>query len=333
MIIHICPSTLLIPPYIDLIEQNPLGFKHQYFILSAECYQYELKKRPNIVFVDNQDSLNNMLINMKEAEKIILHGLWSPLINEVLLENERLLPKCFWLMWGGDFYFPEKQSEATKQVIKKVGHCLTYINGDFELAKQWYGATGAHINCLGYTSNTYKKGDLSRNDENCLNIQIGNSADPSNNHLSILTALHKLKADNIKIYAPLSYGNKEYAANIANLGKQLFEDQFVPLTDHMPINDYEKYLQSIDIAVFNHNRQQAMGNTLNLLGMGKKLYMRSTVTPWALFKEQGLQVFDINEGVSLERLSADVANNNNQIIRKSYNQERLIADWKNVFDY
>ncbi len=333
MIIHICPLDKFIPPYIDLIEQNSLGFENKYFILSGEEYKYDLKKWPNIEFVDNQSAVNNMLTSMKEAEKIILHGLWSPLVNHLLLENEQLLTKGYWLMWGGDFYFPEKQSETTKKVIEKVGHCLTYIKGDFELAKQWYGATGVHINCLGYTSNTFKNFEPIHRDDDCLNIQIGNSADPSNNHLSMLTTLHKLKLKNIKIFAPLSYGNKEYAANIENLGKKLFEDKFVPLIEHMPLDDYKKYLQSIDIAIFNHDRQQAMGNTINLLGMGKKLYMKSSVTPWKLFKEQNLQVFDIKEGLSVTKLPEEIAASNSLIIKNFYTEDRLINDWKNVFEY
>ena len=34
--------------------------------------------------------------------------------------------------------------------------------------------------------------------------------------------------------------------------------------------DYIQFLNQIDIAVFNHNRQQAMGTIRSLLGMGKK---------------------------------------------------------------
>ena len=331
MIIHICPLDKFIPPYIDLINENPMSLEHRFFIISGEDYKYGLNKSPNIEFVDNQSSVIEMLSRMKEAKKIILHGLWFPFVNQLLLENSELLAKCYWVMWGGDFYFPEKQSEITRKIIEKVGYCVTFTKGDYELAREWYGAEGKHISCLSYTSNTFDQVDVNTHSNDCTNIQIGNSADPSNHHLSILKMLYKFRKENIKVFAPLSYGNKAYAANIINIGKKLFEEKFVSLTEHMPIEEYRKYQEGIDIAVFNHNRQQAFGNSVSLLGMGKKLYMRSNVTLWEVFKEQNLQVFDLNKGFTVDRLSHKVAERNSSVISSIYSRKNLIDDWDNIF--
>ena len=45
--------------------------------------------------------------------------------------------------------------------------------------------------------------------------------------------------------------------------------------------------------MFNHNRQQAMGNTITLLGLGKKVYMRRGVAQWSFFESHKIKVFDI----------------------------------------
>ncbi len=333
MIIHICPQDKFIPPYIDLINENPMGFGHKFFIIGSEEYKYGLTKAPNIEFVDNQSSVSEMLTSMKEAKKIILHGLWFPFVNQLLLENCELLTKCYWVMWGGDFYFPEKQPESTWKVIEKVAYILASAKGEYELAKELYGAKGKNISCFCYTSNTYEHVDVNKSHSlNCTNIQIGHSADPTNHHLSILKMLYKFREENIKIFAPLTYGNNTYAANIINIGKKLFGKKFIPLTEHMSVNEYREFQEEIDIAAFNHNRQQAFGNTINLLGMGKKLYMRSNVTTWGVFKEKNIQVFDINKGISIDRLPDDIANRNSSTISTVYSRKNLIADWKNIFE-
>ena len=42
----------------------------------------------------------------------------------------------------------------------------------------------------------------------------------------------------------------------------------------LPLSDYLKILGKIDIAIFNHERQQAVGNITSLLGLGKKVYIK-----------------------------------------------------------
>ena len=54
---------------------------------------------------------------------------------------------------------------------------------------------------LMYLSNIYKECDLFniKKDKECLVIQVGNSADPTNNHVEILMKLKKYKNENIEI--------------------------------------------------------------------------------------------------------------------------------------
>ncbi|WP_281950358.1 hypothetical protein [Nitrosophilus kaiyonis] len=95
-----------------------------------------------------------------------------------------LLRKCYWIMYGGDFYFPDKQSWVKKQVIKKIGHLVTYVKGDYDLVKKWYGANGKYHECFMYPNNLYTHYEVKRKEKrNIINVQIGNSADPINNHL------------------------------------------------------------------------------------------------------------------------------------------------------
>ena len=221
-------------------------------------------------------------------------------------------------MWGGDLYsyITSKKSIRNafgryrkKKVISKIGHLITYIKGDYELAQKWYGAKGKYHECFMYPSNLYKEYHVQEKQHTGTNILVGNSADPSNNHLEVLDKLEAYKDQDITIYVPLSYGNQDYAKQVIAEGKKRFGDRFQPLTEFMPFEKYLKLLGVIDIAIFNHKRQQAMGNTITLLGLGKKVYMRSDATQWVFFQNRGIKVFDIEEFEITEQMKHDKVHN------------------------
>lgn len=197
-----------------------------------------------------------------------------------------------------------------------------------DLARKWYGAKGEYHECLMYLSNTYKALDVPNTQSDKINIQIGNSADPSNNHIEILDKLLLFKDKNIRIYAPLSYGDKAHAKKVISKGKELFGDKFIALTGFIPFEEYLQFLGSIDIAIFNHKRQQAMGNTITLLGLGKTVFIRSDTTQWQLFKDKNIEVlntlsFELNYIKDLEKNIKNTAD--------YFSKETLIEQYKLLF--
>lgn len=191
-------------------------------------------------------------------------------------------------MWGGDFYNPEAQSYAKKMVIRKIGHFITHIKGDYELVKKWYGTKGRLHNCFVYPSNMYNQFDVPQKGEGPLNILIGNSCDQSNHHLEIIEKLTNLDDGEFNIICPLSYaGNDTYKNEVINRGKVVFGERFKPVIEFLAIDKYTELMGSIDIAVFAHNRQQAMGNIVMLLGMGKKSLL--AIRHIALFGNEGIR--------------------------------------------
>ncbi|MBD3808756.1 MAG: TDP-N-acetylfucosamine:lipid II N-acetylfucosaminyltransferase, partial [Epsilonproteobacteria bacterium] len=264
------------------------------------------------------------------SDKIIIHGLWSNSLVKLLFLQPWLLKKCYWVMWGGDFYFPETQSWIKKQVIKRMGHFITYIKGDYELAQKWYEAKGKYHECFMYPSNLYKEYNIKPKKHGTINIQLGNSADPTNNHMDVLKQLAKYKDENIQIFAPLSYGDQEYAKEVILKGKEIFGDKFIPLTEFMPFEKYLEFLSEIDIAIFAHKRQQAMGNTITLLGLGKKVYMRSDITPWQLFKDIDVKVFDV-ENIDIELIDVEMQKQNQEKIKDYFSKENYLHQLQNLF--
>jgi hypothetical protein len=211
---------------------------------------------------------------------------------------------------------------------------VTYIDGDIELARKWYGAKGQYHECLMYLSNIVDpemiSGSGSRNNGGTLKILVGNSSDPSNNHEEVFEKLLPYKNDDIAIYVPLSYGNKVNANKIADLGKRWFGDKFIPMVEFMPYQDYLDFLRDIDIAVFNHKRQQAMGNTISLLGLGKTVFIRSDVSQWQFLTGMGLKVGKF-ENLNLERMSEADLSRNAHIVRSNFSESILVRQWSAIF--
>jgi hypothetical protein len=113
-------------------------------------------------------------------------------------------------------------------------------------------------------------------------------------------------------------------------GKRLFGDRFVPLLDFMSIDKYRKILAQVDIAVFAHRRQQAMGNTISLLGYGKTVYMRDDVTPWQTFKDKGITVHALDT-LSLKLQDPEVSEQNKAAVRKHFSRDVLVSQLKSIF--
>jgi len=171
--------------------------------------------------------------------------------------------------------------------------------------------------------NFYKEYDIRPKENDTINIQLGNSATDTNHHLEVLQRLEKFKDENIQIFAPLSYGDEAYAKEVILKGKEMFGEKFMPLTEFMPFEKYMEFLSEIDIAIFNHRRQQAFGNIISLVGMGKKVYLHPYSTVNGVMQECGLKVFDVNK-IDLDLLDEKTKLNNIYNTKVNFSKESLI---------
>lgn len=337
-ILHICLLDKFIPPFIDFVEES-FEFKQHKFLLIGDINKFPVRLGRNVIQLKRKSQFFMLLREVNEARKIILHSFYPSPIVLVLAAQPWLLKKCYWVMWGGDLYHHQLRlrgiwsniQEAIRAfVIKRIGHFVTYIKGDYELAQKWYGVKGEYHKCLMYPSNLYKEYAVPPKQGESINILVGNSADPTNNHAEVFEKLSLYKDDSIQIYCPLSYGQADYADRIVKLGTELFGSKFTPLLDFMPFEKYLELLGQIDIAVFAHRRQQAMGNTITLLGLGKKVFLQSNITSWQAFQGWGVKVFDF-QYLDLRNLDLNCRMYNQQIIATHFSQATLDQQWRDIF--
>jgi len=348
MILHVANLDKFIPPFVEFVNKNFSPEEHLYYLYGDDT-KYTLDESANVILTRRSRLMSlvhyfKAIPKLIQARKVIIHGLFDIRFVLLLCIMPFVLKKCYWVIWGGDLYQYQKPKKTVKDnikerlrafVIKRFGYLVTYIPGDVALAREWYGATGEYQECLMYLSNIVddKLVHDVRNDpvkQTTINILVGNSADPSNNHFEALDKLSSLKAQDIHIFVPLSYGDQEHAKAVISYGNNLFAEKFIALTEFMPIDEYNDFLSSIDIAVFNHKRQQGMGNTISLLGMGKKVYMRTDVSQNELFSTIGVQIFPI-ENLSLELATEEVRIKNQSLILETFSVLQLKNQWSKIF--
>lgn len=343
MILHLCTLDKFIPPFILFVKENFEDFgSRQLFYISGSNPLFECPDEPNVFSAGSLSRFSRMrwlVIHANRAEKIILHGLWDPRVVQVLAAQPWLLKKCYWVIWGGDLY-TYKLSKRTlgwwkseifrRFVIKRFGHFVTHVKGDFELACRWYGASGQWHECFLYPSNIAPSPRFVSTNDRSVNVLVGNSADPSNNHFEILDRLATLSEPRLRIFCPLSYGIEDHVNAVLTHGKSLFGASFVPLQRFMPENQYVEMLSMMNFAIFNHNRQQAMGNIVQLLGMGKTVYLRSDTTTWGMLRHIGVTVKDVSD-LDLSPLPRDLADRNSSLIANYFSHGNLAAQWGQIF--
>lgn len=336
MILHLTRKEKFTKPFIDFIKENFDISEHFFLLVGGQNKkEFYIEDDSYIKTISNKKDFLKYFIEfnkkMYKADKIIIHGLSQPYNIFYLFLNPWLLKKCYWVMWGGDFYFPEKQSWIKKQVIKNIPHCIPVTPDDYVYLKSNYNTKAKYNKCINYIrSLKLESSEIKQKISNTTKILIGNSATNTNRHLDVFNLIKNYK--NVEIIVPLSYGDNEYAKNIIAQGEKLFEN-FTPLVDFMEYDKYHKLLENIDIAIFNHNRQQGVGNIILVLSMGKTLYISKENNAYSMLKDMGISFFDVNElKEGLKEITLEEKQKNKEIILENYNEQKATEEWRRIFE-
>lgn len=296
-----------------------------------------------------------MLIALYKSDYIIVHGLINKLVVILLVFQPWLHKKCNWIIWGGDIYIHKKEKktlaekliEHMKRIIApRFPYISTLADGDYALAKEWYGIKGKQIPII-YpvpASNEELLNELSErkhSGKDCINVIVGNSATTTNQHFDALNWLSKFQDKKIQVYLPLNYGTgnfEEYAQEVIDYSAELFGDRIHPIREKMPGEEYLKFLNDMDVGLFNNNRQQAMGNISQLILCGAKVYIRTDTPMWDHFNSLGCKLYDI-ESIQLmssvdELVEQDsfIKASNQSIIRYRHDMNTKVQMWKHMLD-
>jgi len=311
-----------------LVNDLRLG-NHRFLILDLN-QNASLIKNENLVILkcplrDNLISnFFKFLLEVTKADKIITHG--APLSYFFIL-CPWVLPKVFWAIHGGIDIPRSIISNSIAENInikfkKRIRFHVGHIKEDSELVNQILGVQGKFIYSPTYLSNVtksikneaefvYNKGFYSSN------ILVGNSNDPSNKHIEVFDLLITSDLKPAAVYSILSYGiYSEYKNQIVEEGLKRFGKNFISVTEFLGLDEYIRLLDKIDYVIFNHERQEAMGATIQLMSLAKPIFFNPVSPAYISFKRRGYKVFNNQELRSFKKIkSVDLRCNRDLLIR------------------
>lgn len=273
------------------------------------------------------------------ADKIVIHGLFGSKLLLLMALQPWLLRKACWILWGGDLYsFHDRRRSLRhrylevlrRRIIGNIPQIFSATPGDGELCRSWYGIKGEYVNVFTYPNSLIRPRIVQpRRHGAALKVLVGNSAVMTNAHEEIFQLLRAADDGCFELNCPLSYGDAGYREKIIALGHRMFAGRFRPMVEKIPYEQYLEFLASVDIAVFNHDRQQAMSTIRALLGYGKRVYMRPGSTSWSHLESLGVTVFDIKDLMLDPEFPQ--ADENRRIICDFYSEDRLVEGLRKVF--
>lgn len=74
-----------------------------------------------------------------------------------------------------------------------------------------------------------------------------------------------------------------------------------------------------------------MGNTISLLGLGKKVYIRSDITTWQLFEDIDVKLYDVVD-IQIDLMDKQTQKENQEKIKEYFSEENYLNQLKNLFE-
>ena len=314
-------------------------------------FKYLKKVVSDIDIIREEDFL--YYLEEKSINAIMLHGL--NLINIIPQIKKHI--KIFWFAWGFDIYsFPsdkpfiplnlyrpltKKNTESSfvnrlrvlhGKIVsfckrKKIGKAISridYFSGvlpdEYQLMKNNSCFKAKEVVFNYFSTDALSSEDLNQAYCEGNSIQVGNSANPTNNHIDLYEVISKLNLCDTKIYSFLSYsGSQDYIENVKKYGEKLFGNNYIAITDFLPLHEYKNIVRKCNNVVMGHERQQAMGNIYTAIWAGCKVYLFETSITYRCLKHLGFLVFTIEKDLTKQNIQQDLTDK-----EKLHNRKKML---------
>nr|WP_106783734.1 TDP-N-acetylfucosamine:lipid II N-acetylfucosaminyltransferase [Lysinibacillus timonensis] len=337
--------------FIRFVNKHYNNSHHKFILVTNDGKCKFIKKNDKNLQLFSFKDKNTIIEILKNSNKIFVHFLldyFCELISLPEIEGD-----IYWSIWGSDLYstidyqlygtntnefllsnsIPHISESVSfsvirRRAIRKLNVILTNLPYEFDLVNKNFLTVARHerfiyptlISNL-YKNDQYKEKSCKKNKDH-YTFLIGNSGDPSNNHFEVFNLLKKFSHHSkFKLIVPLSYGEPKYIEKLIEKGKEMFGDNFIPLTDFLPEQSYIEVLNEVDVAIMNHYRQQALGNIIVLLSLGKKIYLNDKSPVFQMLNERDFNIFEINKLENIQfndlvKYNFDYKHNREKIIKE-----------------
>lgn len=220
----------------------------------------------------------------------------------------------------------ENHPKQFYQAVKKIDFVAPILRSEMELVKK----VNPRLSYLPFTYNSlenFSRGIDAKVNEDSSNILVGNSASSTNNHVEVFIKLSKVNLGKRKVIVPLSYGDNTYRAFVLEKGRTYLKEHFVPILDFIPLEQYNSLLASCSIAIFNHRRQQALGNVMVMVSKGAKVFINDKSPIYKEFRKEGLNIYrsdEINNNTINDAFSENKSKYNINKIKSLYGHNTVM---------
>ncbi|MXV39008.1 hypothetical protein GO491_10040 [Flavobacteriaceae bacterium Ap0902] len=357
-------TDFIIAENLQIKSINGYSLEHTFLGLNTK-YKFTKKHQDKLILKANFSQYKSTLHEGK-WDILIIHCLTQDkaFALQNILKNFK---KIVWCMWGVDFYtlkwldFKPYQPETAKNIqntsfkttfkskVRPLFHFLKYgstlknaqrnvikyvnffspiVPAEYDIAKNISFFNAKAVN-YSYASLKTIIGDIQVTGNKLYNnIFIGNSATPESNHFDVLYKLKALKINDRKIIVPLSYGQPDtYGLKVKKFGEEIFHENFIGITDFIPLEEYVNNIKSCGFCIMNHKRQQGLGNALLFLLLGSKLFLSEQNPMFEYFKSIDVRVYSIEKELNSNELSSLLDNEtiatNRKIIERLYSVQNI----------
>ncbi|WP_343804292.1 TDP-N-acetylfucosamine:lipid II N-acetylfucosaminyltransferase [Marinobacterium maritimum] len=279
-IVHICFNNMHIEPLLSILGTNATNkdFNNIFFIeqtRSVPSYTLNTESNDQAYFFDNKKDIENLtsICSADSTAVVFIHGLFYDWQIELLkrVPNNK---KVAWVMWGGDFYGAIKSREVRSFINEKIDFVSTGLKQEQELFDQYFDKKPklSAVYSFGFENITES---TSTDDV----IFVGNSGDPSNNHMEMLEALASKKdIEQYKIVVPFTYnGTADYIEQLREKVRSLGLNNVEFLTQQLDRESYYRLLSKASLYISAHDRQQGFGHITACLYFGVPVVIKDYI--------------------------------------------------------
>lgn len=297
-----------------------------------------------------------MLESLSEYAAIILHGMFW-LYDYEILTRIPASTKVAWVHWGGEIYgrrdvyydflspasriadivhnlkgtlrkgFHNPHYELPLDVFRRVDYCLTDEREEYEYARNYLQKPD--IQYLMYNYYTFEDmiGTLINQRCDGNNIFMGNCAHNECNYWEAIPKVARLKERGQKVIIPLSYGAPWVKNGVKRLGKWLYGNDFMPLVDFLPREQYNELICNCSTMIMPHYAPRAQGNIITALWLGMRVYLSEHNMTYHYFKRLGCTVYSIEKDLKrsnkecFKPMTDEELEHNRKILYATYSRE------------
>ncbi|WP_395015902.1 TDP-N-acetylfucosamine:lipid II N-acetylfucosaminyltransferase [Robinsoniella peoriensis] len=279
-----------IPKLVKAISEKTEIFdiNEHFFVTHYQKVYNLIKYYPNVELTELQGAeIVNFYAN--DADWIFIHSFSK--VTDALKIKRNIAGKVIWRSWGHDLFRNNEKDFSIKSILKSFREYLFSRK-----IEQFYAVAGA--NCIdefniSLKSNfkrfyrlpyTYEEGlrellcelDKQKKNKNSgLRIMIGHSGDQNNHHIEMIKRIQPYLKRDSKVVLVLAYlpGNEEYVRSVKKFAYEQIPNNIENIETFIPFKEYIRFLNDIDVAIFDSINSYALGNISILTSLGKTIYL------------------------------------------------------------